>query len=541
MKDSMNIEQAIGQKLLLAFTGKDKPSDEIVHAVREYKASGITFFRSLNIDEPVQVRQLTESLQRLARDLNLPPLLIATDQEGGQLMAVGEGTTQLPGNMALGATGSADLARRAGEVLGRELSAMGINVNYAPSVDVNLNPQNPVVGTRSFGENPSVVADLASAMIQGIQSQGVAATAKHFPGHGDTASDSHHGLPSVPHSLERLQAVELIPFQAAIQAGVKLMMTAHLALPALDGPDAPPATLSRNILNNLLRKELGFEGVSITDAMDMHAIRQGEFLGEDAVRAVNAGADLLLLTSDPSDQERVYRSLMQAAQTGSLDLDEIKASAQRIQSLKDWLAKKFSMPELSVIGCSEHQKVADEIAEASITLVRDQANLLPLHLEANQRIAVVIPKPQALTPADTSSYIAPALAHSLRAFHQYVDEFVIPYAPTESDISALLLHLKDYHHIVVGTLNAYTQTGQQTLVRETLKTGIPTIVVALRLPYDLAAFPEAPTYLCTYSILEPSMRALAKEVFGHGEIKGRLPVAIPGLYEAEYHLVPRLP
>lgn len=451
-------------------------------------------------------------------------------------MAVGEGTTPLPGNMALGATGSAELARRAGEVLGCELAAMGLNVNYAPCVDVNLNPQNPVVGTRSFGEDPSTVARLAAAMIEGIQSQGVAATAKHFPGHGDTASDSHHGLPSVPHSLDRLRSIELPPFRAAIHADTKLIMTAHLALPALDGPDAPPATLSKNILSNLLRRELGFEGVIITDAMDMHAIRQGEFLGADALKAVNAGADILLLTSDPKDQERVYRELVKAAQDNTLNKEETIASAKRILALKDWLSKG-PQPDLSIVGCAEHQKVADAIAERSITLVRDHANLLPIRLKSNQRIAVVIPKPQDLTPADTSSYVLPALAKALRAYHSNVDEFIIPYAPSDSDISTLLLRLEGCDLIILGTINAYTQSGQQALAREILKTDMPTIIVALRLPYDLAAFPEAPTYLGTYSILEPSMRALAKTVFGYREADGHLPVAIPGLYEAGYHLV----
>ena len=218
LNDAM-IGQAIGQKLLLAFAGKDRPSKEIVQALDELHGGGITLFRSLNIDHPAQVRELTDQLQRLARALGLPPLLIATDQEGGQLMAIGNGATQLPGNMALGATGSTELARRAGQVLGRELAAMGVNVNYAPCVDVNLNPANPVVGLRSFGENPAEVARLGSAMVEGIQSQGVVATAKHFPGHGDTAVDSHHGLPVVPHSLERLNRVELPPFQACLADG----------------------------------------------------------------------------------------------------------------------------------------------------------------------------------------------------------------------------------------------------------------------------------------------------------------------------------
>jgi beta-N-acetylhexosaminidase len=335
--------------------------------------------------------------------------------------------------------------------------------------------------------------------------------------------------------MERLHAVEFPPFQAAIRAGVKLTMTAHVALPALDGPDAPPATLSRNILTRLLRKQLGFEGVIVTDAMDMHAISQGELLGESAVKAFNAGADLLLLTTDPDDQQRVYRALIQAAENELLDFDEVNSSAERVLALKDWLAKR-PVFDLSVVGCSQHQKVADEIAESSITLVRDEAHLIPLRLESNQRMAVVIPKPQDLTPADTSSYIVPELAKSLRAYHPNVDEFVIPHTPEENEISSLVLQLKNYDLVVAGTINAYTQSSQQILVREILKTGIPTIVVALRLPYDLAAFPEAPTYLCTYSILEPSMRAVAKGIFGQGEIKGHLPVTIPSLYRAEHQL-----
>ncbi|HEX7432067.1 MAG TPA: glycoside hydrolase family 3 N-terminal domain-containing protein, partial [Anaerolineaceae bacterium] len=222
----MNRQNLIGQKILLAFKGK-KPTPGITAALQKYRPAGLTLFRSLNINNPAQVRALTGALQQLAQDFDLPPLLIATDQEGGQLMAIGKGTTPLPGNMALGATGSTELARRAGEVLGSELAAMGINVNYAPSCDVNINPHNPVIGTRSFGEKPDQVASLAAAIINGMQSQGVAAVAKHFPGHGDTAADSHHGLLSVPHDLDRLQQVEFPPFRAAVEAGVKLVMSAH--------------------------------------------------------------------------------------------------------------------------------------------------------------------------------------------------------------------------------------------------------------------------------------------------------------------------
>ena len=522
----------IGQKLLLAFQGKEL-SPEIIDALKEYRPGGLTFFRSLNIDDPVQVRQLTDSLQRLARDLDLPPLLIATDQEGGQLMAIGEGTTPLPGNMSLGATGSTELARKAGEVLGRELAAMGVNCNYAPSCDVNINPQNPVIGIRSFGEDPSSVAKLSAAMIEGIQSQGVAATAKHFPGHGDTDGDSHHGLPSVSHTMERLRQVEFSPFQSAISAEVKLMMTAHLALPVIDGPDAPPATLSRRILTGLLREELGFNGVIVTDAMDMHAIRQGEALGEDALRAVAAGVDLLLLTSNPDDQRRVYESLTSAIQNSKLNEESTSVSVERILSLKDWLAE-YPQPDLSVVGCTEHQAVADAIAERSVTLVRDDANLLPLKLNPDQRVAVIIPKPLDLTPADTSSYVTPGLGKALFQYHSNVDEFMLPYAPETDEIASLLERLHEYDMLIIGTINAYASPAQADFVRQTLKLGIPSVVAALRLPYDLMVFPEAKTYVCTYSILEPSMWALAKGLFGEIGFKGRLPVSIPNLYPLGY-------
>ncbi|MBL6982795.1 MAG: glycoside hydrolase family 3 C-terminal domain-containing protein [Anaerolineales bacterium] len=479
---------------------------------------------------------MTTSLQRIARDLDLPLFVIATDQEGGQLTAIGTETTPLPGNMALGATGSTTLAHQAGEVLGRELAAMGVNVNYAPVCDVNINPQNPVIGIRSFGENPEDVALLADAMIKGMQAQGVAATAKHFPGHGDTDGDSHHELTSVSHPLERLRDVEFVPFKAAIKSGAKLIMTAHLAIPAIDGDDAPPATLSPAILQGLLRDELGYDGVIITDAMNMQAIKQGDALGGETVRAVNAGADLLLFAATSTDQENAYAALLDAAEKGQLNTDKVKASQERIDSLKSTFFKEDDQPDLSVVGCAAHLALATEIAERAITLVRDDANLLPLKLQENQRVAVVLPKPVDLTPADTSSYITLKLADSLRESHANLDEISISHDPAEKDALALVEKLREYDLIMLGTLNASATPKQAEFVRAVLKTEIPTVVVALRLPYDLMAFPEAPTYLCTYDIQEPSMGALAKVLFGKIPARGQLPVSIPGLYSAGYSL-----
>lgn len=524
MGESLNLEQAVGQQLLLAFEGKQRPSPGLLDAMQHGMPAGVTLFRALNVDHPAQVRELTGSLQAAARAAGLPVLLIAADQEGGQLMAVGNGT-QFPGNMALGATRSRELAHRTGMALGRELAAMGINVNYAPVCDVNVNPDNPGVGTRSFGEDPALVAELSAAMVAGLHAAGVAATAKHFPGLGDAATDPHYGTPLLVHDRERLQRVELPPFEAAIQAGARLVMTAHVALPALnDGLDLP-ATLSEAILKGLLRGELGFEGVIVSDAMDMKAIRQGPGLAIDAIAAVRAGVDLLLLSGDIEEQRMIYAAVLQAVRRGLLSRQAVLASAQRILELKGWIAGQ-SQPDLDVVNCQEHRALAAEIAARSVTLVRDSAGLLPLRLAADARVAVVIPQPRDLTPADTSSYEEPMLAEALRQYHARVDEFIVPIDPADADVSGLREQVGGHDLLVVATISADVHPGQAALVNALLESETPVAVVALRTPYDLKVFPQAPTYLCTYSLLEPSLRALASALWGQIEFQGRLPVTI---------------
>lgn len=531
----MDFREAVGQRILLAFDGKERPSVEAINALKNYRPAGISLFRSLNIDNPGQIRQLVDEFQYSARKFHIPPLLIATDQEGGQLMAMGDGTP-LPGNMALGAAGSERLSREAGEVLGKEMAAVGVNVDYAPCVDVNLNPRNPVVGIRSFGGDSDLVGKLGAAMVEGIQSQGVAATAKHFPGHGDTTNDSHHGMANVLHSLERLRSAEFPPFEASIKAGVKIVMSAHLGLPALDGKDAMPATLSRNVLTKLLRGELGFSGVIVTDALDMHAIKQGDALGGEAVKALQAGADLLLVTSDPADQARVYEAVLSAVREGCLDFAELNNSVTRVNRLKTWLRQSPPQPGLDVIRSPGHLRVAAEIARKSITLVRDDRHLLPLRLTADQRIAVITPRPLDLTPADTSSYVVPTLARALREFHSRVDEFLISSAPAHNEIGALVETLRGYDLIIMGTLNAFEQTGQAAIANELINNEIPVVMISMRLPYDLSSYPKAPVYLCTYSLLEPSLSAAANCLFGRAEMTGRLPVEIPNMFPLGYRL-----
>lgn len=527
----MDLELAIAQKFMVSFIGM-MPSSAIMRAIRERRVAGVTLFREANVQDPGQVRELTQRLQQAARQAGMPPLLIAADQEGGQLLAIGEEVTLFPGNMALGATGSAELAYRAGEVIGRELAAMGINVNYAPVCDVNTNPWNPVIGVRSFGEDPYQVAELTAAFIQGIQSTGVVATAKHFPGHGDTQEDSHFTLPILNHDLQRLEQVEFIPFRAAIAAGVRMIMTAHLAIPAITGRHDLPATLAPEALRGILRERMGFEGVIITDALTMKAIRRTTTtasLGLDAIAAARAGADLLLFGPEPFDWEEVFQALLQAAHRGILESEDLLGSGERVIRLRESVTG-LEMPDLSVVGCAAHRSVTEEIARQSVTLIRNHRNQLPLAPGLETPIAVVMPRPVDLTPADTSSFVRPILADALRRYHPRVDEFAISINPDAAEIAALRESLFPYPIVVLGTINAFQQSGQAELVRVLLKEKDVVIWAALRLPYDLQVAPEAPTYLCTYSILPTSLEALAALITGNLSPKGRLPVTIPGLH-----------
>lgn len=523
----ITLEQAIRQKLMISFEGVQPPA-ELLETLLSQPVGGITLFRHLNIHNPAQVRALTAALQQAVRKAGQPALLIATDQEGGQLMAIGEGTTLFPGNLALGATRSTELACRAGFAMGRELAAMGINLDYAPVCDVNLNPLNPVVGTRSFGEDPAQVASLSAAMVEGLQAAGVAATAKHFPGHGDTAADSHYTVPVIPYDENRLRQVELLPFSAAVQAGVRLVMTAHIALPAFNSGKHLPATLSPAILRGLLRGELGFEGLIVSDAMDMQAIHQGAGLTIDSIAAVAAGVDLLLLNHEAENLQNVYQGLLQAVRRMLLSEEDVRASAARVLALKRWL-DEAEQPPLEIVGCAEHEALALEIASRSVTLVRNSVQLLPLRLSPQTRLAVIVPIPEDLTPADTSSYISPSLAHALRHYHPIVDEFLISIDPSETQVAALRQQVNGYDLVIAGTINATQHAGQAALVNALVESGIPTVAVALRMPYDLQVYPAVSTYVCTYNILPPSMEALAQALSGRIPFEGRLPVTIPGI------------
>lgn len=491
-------------QLMVSFKGTTPPP-WILAGLRQGEIAALCLF-AFNIDSLRQLRDLTGQLYRAAHKGNQPAPLVGIDQEGGQLMAVTGGATELPGNMALGATGSSRLAEEAGRILGLELLALGCNLNFAPVLDLSQHPDNPAVGVRAFGDDPALVAHLGSAMIRGMQSVGVLATAKHFPGHGDTSTDSHRQAPQVLRTRGELEACELIPFRAALASGVAAVMSAHIRYPALD---KLPATLSAAILQGLLREQLGFDGLIITDAMDMQALADYSALERNEA-ALQAGADLVLLGHLP-DQAGLIRALR-----GSLRPQSIA----RIRSVRERLLAE--LPPAEVIGCREHQQTAQAIADASITLVRDKGQL-PLELEPHTRVAVITTKADDLTPADTSSAVTVRLAEAVRARHASTQAISLPYLASAEALSGVLQAALAADIIIVGTINAESDPSQTELVRELQRRGKRPIVVALRSPFDLRAFPAVETYLCTYSIRQVSTEAAARVLFGEIPARGHLP------------------
>jgi beta-N-acetylhexosaminidase len=511
-------------RLMTAFVGTELPASA-VRRIHDRAVAGVTLFRAHNVDDPGQVRRLTTAIQD-ARPAGAPPLLIAVDQEGGQLIALGAGTTQFAGPMALGATGDDGLAERVAGAMARELRALGVNVNYAPVCDVANNPANPALGIRSFGDDPEAVGTFAAATVRGLQQDGVAAVAKHFPGAGDTAADPHHELPVVPRTDAELAARELVPFRAALAAGVRMVMTGHFALP---GRGDLPTSLSDAVLRDLLRERLGFDGVTVTDALDMRAFGQGSAQIVDAITALRAGEDVLLGTPDEAALQRLEEGLAQAQRRGLIDAADDAAARDRLRSLRDWLGG-YDQPPLDVVGCGDHQALAAEVARRSITLVRNDDRLLPLRPAANARIAVVHSVPVDLTPADTSSTVTPTLASALRRRLAGVEEILLPAAPSQADIATLGERLVSFDLVVVGTFSANLQPAQAALATAVLACGVPTVTVALRTPWDLVAYPSARTHVCSYGILPPTTEALAAALLGEAPFAGRLPVDLAGLY-----------
>jgi beta-N-acetylhexosaminidase len=513
--------RATRERLLVSFAGFELSGAAAEGIAR--RAAGVTLYRHLNVRTAEQVRGLTDTLQAAAARLGVPPLLIGADHETGQLHAMGDDATAFAGAMALGATGDEGLAERVGQAIGVELRAMGVNLVYAPDCDLATNPRNPVVGIRSFGDDPLAVGVMAAAMVKGLQSAGVAATVKHLPGHGEPGGDSHLGLPLIEQSRDELFARELVPFRAAMAAGARVAMAGHLAVPALTGRRDLPATLARQVVTDLLRGELGFAGIAVSDALDMGGVR-GDDGGPDVTGALLAGIDLLLCGPDPDAQERVERGLARAVER--IDPGQLAEATGRLEELRQWLGG-FEQPSIDVVGSDAHRVLADELARRSITTVRERDGLLSGRLAPADRVLVIEPRPGLLTPADTTALLpGGGLAAAIGERHPAVESIVIEDRVSDQAIADACERAAASDLVILGTVDALARPSIRALAEAVVATGVPVVAVALRAPWDADAYPGLGTVLATYGIQAPTLAALATVLVGAGPTTGRLPVAV---------------
>lgn len=529
---SLTLEEQIGQVLMVGFAGLEPPP-QLIRLIQQQHIGNIILF-SRNIQSAQQVQDLTGHLQEIARQAGATmPLLIALDQENGMVQRLGDASTIFPGSMALGAVGDEQCAYEVALAAGQELRALGINLNLAPVVDVNNNPANPVIGVRSFGEDPWQVARLASAQIRGYQQAGLATCVKHFPGHGDTATDSHLAMPVVPYELERLERIELVPFAASIAAGTNCVMTAHISFPALMGASSLPATLSPQMVRQLLREQLGFQGVVITDCLEMNAVSETVGVGRGSVLAHLAGNDILLISHRADRQLAGIEALRAAVQSTEIAPVHLREAASRVLALKSHLqerARQQAAPALADVGSAAHRQLRDQIYERSVTLVRDEHQLLPLHLQPEQRLLVVLTHRAAWTQVEDRGYPEELLVASLRQRHTNLDVVVLSEQAAEADRERVYSAARQADMILLVTVNVLHDPPQVQLMQELLKIGRPLIGLAPYSPYDLLAFPELGTYLVTYEYTAPAIVTAVRVLFGEVVPQGRLPVSLPGLY-----------
>jgi beta-N-acetylhexosaminidase len=551
LETPMPLADKVGQLFVVPASGVYTSEDSetflaLKHQVVDNRVGGVILFRSNVYGAAV----LIQKLQEMAKT----PLLVSADLEAGLGMRFDD-TTYGPWDMAIAATGDPSLAERRGRATGEEARAIGIGQVFAPVADVNVNPDNPVINVRSFGEDPADVARYVDATVRGLQSGQVLATLKHFPGHGDTATDSHRSLASVPADRARLESVELVPFRAGIKAGAGSVMVAHVSVPALDDTPAPtlanpvkspdaigdkiddvagaePATVSAPIVTGVLRKELGFTGLVVTDSMRMGAITSHYDAGEAAIRTILAGADQVLMSNDT---DAAIAAVLAAVRSGRIPEARIDESVARILDAKKRLGLyDKGAPSVAtiatVVGTRAHEDLEAEIARRSMTLVREDAGVLPLRRERKLLSLVVADEPTLNGPAV-------ALGKELRARVPGVVSLRLDTRSTPEEAKAAADAAKDVDAVLLS-LFVRARSGQgkfvipdaaRSAIPALLASGKPVVAVAFGSPYLLRDFPALPTYLAAWGSQDVVQVAAVKALFGEAAIEGHLPVTIPGL------------
>jgi beta-N-acetylhexosaminidase len=509
-----SIEDRVGQMIMAGFDGLTAP-EYFLDWLREGRIGGVILF-ARNVASPEQLARLTKQLHDAAKY----PLLIAIDQEGGTVARLRDGFTESPGAMALASIsdGAEDVTMRVSQILGEEMAELGINWTFAPSVDISYNADNPTVGTRSFGSDPKHVATLASAAIKGFQAGGVAACAKHFPGLGNTAIDTHLALAKLDTPLEHLLAVDLEPYRVAMQNGLATIMTTHTLFTELDKDH--PATLSEHIIARLIREELGFDGVVTTDCLEMKAIDDHYGIAESSLRAANAGVDIILVSHTADKQSKAYDSLLEAVKRGDVAEAVINKANKRIATLK----ARFPVQEPQTVNIysKARQSVVGEAARAGMTLLREEDGVLPLTSDDKRRIVVLemaIWRDSLVQDFDDKSPLTQLLQKKL----PHAKCATVSFKTDGQRIDDLLKEKPDV--LVIVTRNAHLSAEQASYIRDLSKRGKHVILLALRNPYD-ASLIEGGTVLCTAGDSNPSLQAVVDALAGEFVPNGSLPVEV---------------
>lgn len=573
----MSLREKIGQLIMPDFrnwtlNGKSinvtETNDEINQIIADYKFGGIILFAE-NVVETEQTARLTNSLQQVAKENNVLPLLLTIDQEGGKVVRLGTGTS-LPGNMALGATRSGQDAYNAGTIIAEELSSLDLNVNFAPTLDTNNNPNNPVIGERSFSSDPNIVAELGVEYINGLQDNNIIAAAKHFPGHGDTAVDSHSGLPMVDKTYAEIQEMELVPFQAAIDSGVDMIMTAHISFPKIEtetfqmanGDVATlPATLSKTILTDILRVDMGYDGVVITDALNMKAISDNFTELDATLKVLQAGGDIALMPTilrspaDVSKLETIYAGIEAAVNSNELPIERIDESVKRVLQLKedrgilDFANDTRTVDEkvanaLNVVGSKEHRALEREITQHSITVGVNKDYTLPLKPQAGEKVVILTPYNNEI-PAWKYGYDR-LLREEIVSQDAEFDVIRFSGTTTQAELETAI-EGADYV-LAVSELSASSYISTHWLVKQpelivnlAKAQGSTAVILSIGKPYDMIRYPEADAVLLAYGAkgmdpteagqdptktYGPNIPTSLDIVFGKVDATGTLPVDV---------------
>ncbi len=531
----MTLREKIAQMIITSSNGYqlDNTSKEFMrlkNLIMHEKIGGIIFFQG----NSQELAKLTNTLQSFSE----VPLLMSADYERGTGMRLNDGSL-FPYNMAIGATRRTDLVYKMGLLIAKECKAIGIHQNYAPVVDINNNPNNPIINIRSFGENPELVSEMAVSFIKGLQDGNVIATAKHFPGHGDTDIDSHNDLPILNFDMKRLDTNELIPFKNSIESGVKSIMVGHIALPEIDIKNNLPASLSPVIIDSILINKLGFNGLVVTDALNMSGITKNYSSKQVAVLSVQAGVDLILM---PQGETETINEIERAVINGKISEERIDYSVKKILSVKKWLNldlnKYVNESEVSkFVNSYEEEMLSQEIADASITLIKNNSKAIPIIRKDNIFTLISINNTSERESSDL-------FIDLMKNDNNFILDSIYNYFSEIEDINSIINNIPISNYCIIpiyskvkikkGTVNL--PNSQVKLINRLIERGTRVMVISFGNPYILKDFPEIDTYICAYSDVRTSVIAVYKGITGKINFNGKLPISIDNNYTFGYGL-----